>query len=285
MRLPPIRPIAIPHSALGIHGVLVTLGFLAAQASAQGGSRKDLAGILVDPSGKFLSGCDVRYLGTLVSDTTVEGRFRLGGTVSIRGRDAAAGTAPDPDGTASDLYDASGSRILPVSSRDGGRHSLAAFIFGGSAPPGGSSVPVAKLSAAWDTLAIDCADRPWMRLPIVPTSADLGRITVPGRPNILFIMSDDHAVTALGAYGGRLAGLNPTPTLDKLARQYLPAEMKKAGYATAVIGKWHLGDEPAAFDYYQVLPGQGEYMNPEYHTKGEGTWPDNRPPSSSAIPP
>ena len=32
------------------------------------------------------------------------------------------------------------------------------------------------------------------------------------RPNILFIMSDDHAAHAIGAYGGRLAGLNPTPT-------------------------------------------------------------------------
>lgn len=31
------------------------------------------------------------------------------------------------------------------------------------------------------------------------------------RPNILFIMSDDHAAHAIGAYGGRLAALNPTP--------------------------------------------------------------------------
>ncbi len=37
------------------------------------------------------------------------------------------------------------------------------------------------------------------------------------RPNILFIMSDDHTTQALGCYGSRLAGLNPTPTLDKLA--------------------------------------------------------------------
>ncbi|MDA1229938.1 MAG: sulfatase-like hydrolase/transferase, partial [Planctomycetota bacterium] len=39
------------------------------------------------------------------------------------------------------------------------------------------------------------------------------------RPNILFIMSDDHAAHAIGAYGGRLAELNPTPTLDRLARE------------------------------------------------------------------
>lgn len=37
------------------------------------------------------------------------------------------------------------------------------------------------------------------------------------RPNILFIMCDDHGTQAIGAYGGRLAPLNPTPTLDALA--------------------------------------------------------------------
>ena len=38
-----------------------------------------------------------------------------------------------------------------------------------------------------------------------------------GRPNVLFIMSDDHTSQAIGAYGSRLAKLNPTPTIDRLA--------------------------------------------------------------------
>lgn len=38
------------------------------------------------------------------------------------------------------------------------------------------------------------------------------------KPNILFISSDDHAAHAIGAYGGRLASLNPTPNIDRLAR-------------------------------------------------------------------
>ena len=46
-------------------------------------------------------------------------------------------------------------------------------------------------------------------------------------------------------------------------KQYLPLEMKKAGYQTAMVGKWHLKKEPAAFDYYCVLPGQGKYFNPD----------------------
>ena len=39
------------------------------------------------------------------------------------------------------------------------------------------------------------------------------------QPNILFIMADDHTSTAIGAYGGRLAKLNPTPTIDQIASE------------------------------------------------------------------
>lgn len=139
------------------------------------------------------------------------------------------------------------------------------------------------------------------------------------RPNILFIMADDHAAHAIGAYGGRFAPLDPTPHIDRLARegclfsnafvsnsictpsratlmtgqyshtngiktleghlepakQYLALLMRKAGYQTAISGKWHLGDEPA-FDYYAVLPGQGSYFNPVLHLSGQGKWPDNQ---------
>ena len=134
------------------------------------------------------------------------------------------------------------------------------------------------------------------------------------KPNILFIMSDDHCARAIGAYRGRLASLNPTPNIDRLAAEgmrfenafctnsictpsrasiltgqyshingvfdlydslpgeklYLPAEMKKAGYSTAVIGKWHLKESPQYFDHYCVIAGQGRYMNPVMHTNGPG---------------
>ena len=39
----------------------------------------------------------------------------------------------------------------------------------------------------------------------------------PVRPNILFIMSDDHTAQAVGAYATVLKSLNPTPELDRLA--------------------------------------------------------------------
>lgn len=39
------------------------------------------------------------------------------------------------------------------------------------------------------------------------------------RPNILFIFTDDHALNAISAYGGRLKDIAPTPNLDRIADQ------------------------------------------------------------------
>jgi arylsulfatase A-like enzyme len=37
--------------------------------------------------------------------------------------------------------------------------------------------------------------------------------------------------------------------------------LQRAGYETAVIGKWHLVSQPAGFDYYNVIPYQGQYFD------------------------
>ncbi len=44
--------------------------------------------------------------------------------------------------------------------------------------------------------------------------------------------------------------------------------LQQAGYQTAIVGKWHLGSEPTGFDYWEILPGQGEYYNPDFNTAG-----------------
>lgn len=43
-----------------------------------------------------------------------------------------------------------------------------------------------------------------------------------------------------------------------------PVALRDAGYQTAVIGKWHLGDTRPEFDYWRILPGQGEYIDPVF---------------------
>ncbi len=130
------------------------------------------------------------------------------------------------------------------------------------------------------------------------------------RPNILFIMSDDHAAHAISAYGSRI---NTTPNLDRLAAEGVrfdhcfvnnslcapsraciltgkfshknghktnadtfdgsqstyPKLLQAAGYQTILIGKWHLVSEPTGFDYWNILPGQGEYHDPHMIEMGK----------------
>lgn len=48
------------------------------------------------------------------------------------------------------------------------------------------------------------------------------------------------------------------------SQQTMPKLLQKAGYQTALIGKWHLVSCPTGFDYFSILPGQGNYYNPEF---------------------
>jgi arylsulfatase A-like enzyme len=52
-------------------------------------------------------------------------------------------------------------------------------------------------------------------------------------------------------------------------QQTFPKLLQKAGYQTAVIGKWHLVSDPTGFDHWHILPGQGIYYNPPMIRNGE----------------
>lgn len=141
-------------------------------------------------------------------------------------------------------------------------------------------------------------------------------------PNILFIMSDDHAAHAISAYTKK-STLHPhlmnTPNIDRIAAEGMlfdncfctnsicapsrasimtgtynhingvttlathidnsqvmfPQILQKAGYQTAIVGKWHLGHgqthNPTGFDYWEILPGHGTYNNPAMIKNGKPT--------------
>ena len=43
-----------------------------------------------------------------------------------------------------------------------------------------------------------------------------------------------------------------------------PTALRAAGYQSAVIGKWHMGNTSTETDYWCLLPGQGVYNNPTF---------------------
>ena len=47
------------------------------------------------------------------------------------------------------------------------------------------------------------------------------------------------------------------------AQATFPKLLRATAYQTAMLGKWYLKSEPTGFDYWNILPGQGEYHNPE----------------------
>jgi arylsulfatase A-like enzyme len=132
------------------------------------------------------------------------------------------------------------------------------------------------------------------------------------RPNIIFIMADDHALQAISAYHSKFI---KTPNIDRIGRegalmqdayvtnsvcspsraviltgkyshlngmkdngtyfnggqQTLPKIFKQYGYQTAIVGKWHLFSQPTGFDYWNILPDQGNYYSPKFIKMGKDT--------------
>jgi arylsulfatase A-like enzyme len=127
------------------------------------------------------------------------------------------------------------------------------------------------------------------------------------QPNIIFIMSDDHAYQAISAYSDHLI---ETPNIDRIADQGMlfsnacvtnsicapsraviltgkhchingkvdnhfpfdttqitfPQIFQVNGYQTAMFGKLHFGNNPKGIDEFKILPGQGNYYNPDFIT-------------------
>jgi arylsulfatase A-like enzyme len=71
---------------------------------------------------------------------------------------------------------------------------------------------------------------------------------------------------------GQYSHINGAKTLSgKLSSETdnVAKHLQRGGYETAIVGKWHLKDQPAGFDYYNVLRGQGRYNRPELFETGK----------------
>ncbi|MCT4588746.1 MAG: sulfatase [Carboxylicivirga sp.] len=82
------------------------------------------------------------------------------------------------------------------------------------------------------------------------------------------ICAPSRAVILTGKHS-HLNGVTDNAKVFDGTQQTYPKLLQKAGYQTAMIGKWHLGSSPTGFDYWSVLPGQGNYYQPEFIEMGD----------------
>lgn len=83
------------------------------------------------------------------------------------------------------------------------------------------------------------------------------------------ICGPSRAVILSGKYSHLNGFYNNTNSVFDGSQTTFPKLLQKAGYATAMIGKWHLVSNPTGFDDWEILPGQGQYYNPPMIKNGQ----------------
>ena len=81
------------------------------------------------------------------------------------------------------------------------------------------------------------------------------------------ISGPSRACMLTGKHSHKNGFTNNSTTFDG-SQQTVSKLLQKAGYQTAIVGKWHLHSDPTGFDYWNILPGQGDYYNPIFIDNG-----------------
>jgi arylsulfatase A-like enzyme len=81
------------------------------------------------------------------------------------------------------------------------------------------------------------------------------------------ICTPSRAAILTGQYSHKNGVYTLNDALDG-SRQNVAKLLRSSGYQTAMIGKWHLKNDPTGFDYWRILPGQGVYYDPEFIEMG-----------------
>lgn len=83
------------------------------------------------------------------------------------------------------------------------------------------------------------------------------------------ICGPSRATILTGKYSHRNGFYNNSNSKFDGSQQTFPKLLQKAGYSTALIGKWHLNSDPTGLDHWNILPGQGIYYNPPMIDNGK----------------
>ncbi len=147
--------------------------------------------------------------------------------------------------------------------RSAGLASLAVPLLGGPAGRGSSRRPHILFIMADDhaSQAVGCYGSRINRTPGIDRIA---------REGVRFdncfctngICAPSRAVILTGKHS-HLNGVRDNAVAFDGGQTTFPKLLRAAGYETALLGKWHLKSEPTGFDHWTVLPGQGEYYNPD----------------------
>ncbi len=113
----------------------------------------------------------------------------------------------------------------------------------------------------WD--AMGCAGNPRIRTPAMDALAARG-VRFSNAFVTLSICSPSRATVLTGRYGSAVGVTRLGAPLQKGERTFAH-HLKEAGYRTALVGKWHLGNEPRAlgFDHVVSFASNGRYFGRE----------------------
>jgi len=162
---------------------------------------------------------------------------------------------------------------------------LVALLLGACGKPQGSQPPPAPGTASGDrpNLVVVVVDdlrwdefhaggHPYLETPNIDRLASEGALFVRAF-HAVPLCSPNRATLLTGQFPSRHG------IIDNLARNlaspHLPTfnvPLQAAGYRTAFVGKWHMGNDPTprrGFDYWVAMPGQGRATDPELFEDGK----------------
>ena len=110
---------------------------------------------------------------------------------------------------------------------------------------------------------MSCYDKRYMHTPNLDRIAEHGvRFTSSYVANSLSGPSRACMITGKHSHANGFTD-NTTCVFDA-SQPTFPKMLQRAGYQTAVFGKWHLESLPTGFDKWEIVPGQGDYYNPSF---------------------
>ena len=121
----------------------------------------------------------------------------------------------------------------------------------------------------WDELSI--AGHPFLKTPNMDRLAREG-ILFRNAYQVVPLCSPNRASILTGQYPSR-HGIVDNVARDRASHrlQLFAPLLQQAGYTTAHIGKWHMGNDPTprpGYDYWTCLPGQGRTIDPILYEDG-----------------